>query len=137
MGANYNVAHQAAEIFYLVDQNRWPGLQDGLTLFEQPIAGTDCDLCSFVVGDLAASEADYAYQVVGADATIDIVQIGNITGQYVEGNWQAQDNRGMKWFDDPYRKYLRFQKNGMAFELVYTGMDIGKDELIAIAESIP
>ena len=136
-GAFYDAEHNVVRIFYLVDQTRWAGLTDGLNLSEQPAPiGADCDLCGFVVGDLAAAEAAHSYKVVGADATIETVQIGNVSGLYVEGVWGANDDNGMKWLPDPYVKILRWQKDGMAFELVYYGMAINKEDMIAIAESL-
>jgi hypothetical protein len=104
---------------------------------EQPAPkGVDCDLCGFVVGDLSAAEAAYPWKVVGAHATIETVQIGNVSGLYVEGVWGAYDDSGMKWTPDPYVKTLRWQKGGMAFQLQYIGNAINKEDLIAIAESL-
>lgn len=63
------------------------------------------------------------------------VQIGEINGQYVEGIWSETD-QGWIWEDEPYLKMLRWQANGMAYELRYTGVKITKEDLIAIAESM-
>ncbi|HEY5119522.1 MAG TPA: hypothetical protein VII90_08710, partial [Anaerolineales bacterium] len=136
-GASYDADHKVAKLFYPVDQNRFGYNTDNLVLSEQLApAGVDCDLCGFVIGDFAAAEADYSYKVVGADATIESVKIGDITGEYVEGAWYDDDNTGMKWHNDPYQKLLRWRANGTAFELSYFGMEVAKDDLLAIAESL-
>ena len=136
-GASYDADHKVAKLFYPVDQNRFGYNTDNLVLSEQLApAGVDCDLCGFVIGDFAAAEADYSYKVVGADATIESVKIGDITGEYVEGAWYDDDNTGMKWHNDPYQKLLRWRASGTAFELSYFGMEVAKDDLLAIAESL-
>lgn len=138
LGARYDAELKTVIMFYLLDQERWGPNTDGLMLWEQLAPnGVDCGLCGFVVGDLAASKAAYPSKVVGSDATIETVQIGDVSGLYVEGNWQARpDSDGMKWFNDPYIKILRFQKDGMAYQLVYYGMELEIEDLIAIAESL-
>ena len=73
--------------------------------------------------------------LIGASADIETVQIGDVMGEYVEGVWELTDN-GPVWRDDPYLKTLRWQKDGMAFELVFMGMELEKDNLADIAESI-
>jgi hypothetical protein len=136
-GARYDAELNRVIMFYLLDQTRWGPNTDGLVLSEQLAPnGVDCGLCGFVRGDFAASKAAYPYKVVGSDATIETVLIGDVSGLYVEGNWEARDKNGMKWFNDPNVKILRFQKDGRAFELLYYGMAIDKEDLIAIAESI-
>jgi hypothetical protein len=68
---------------------------------------------------------------------IDHVQIGNIAGEYVEGMWEDRTgDNSMKWYAEPLVKILRWQANGMAFELTYLGNDFEKVDLIAIAENL-
>lgn len=73
--------------------------------------------------------------LVGASASVQQVQISGVPGEYAEGVWELTDN-GPVWRDDPYLKTLRWQKSGMAYELVYMGNELGKDDLVAIAESM-
>jgi hypothetical protein len=73
--------------------------------------------------------------LVGASASVQQVQINGVPGEYAEGVWELTDN-GPVWRDDPYLKTLRWQKDGMAYELIYMGMDLGKDNLVTIAESM-
>jgi hypothetical protein len=63
------------------------------------------------------------------------VQISGVPGEYAEGVWELTDT-GPVWRDNPYLKTLRWQKSGMAYELVYMGNELGKDDLVAIAESM-
>jgi hypothetical protein len=138
LGARYDAEHAVVTIFYLFEQALGGPNTDGLELWEQLAPnGSDCDLCGFVVGDLTATEADYPHTVVGAYATVETVQIGDIPGKYVEGIWGSADANGMRWLPDPYVKVLRWQKDGIAFELVYYGIAIDKEDMIAVAESIP
>jgi hypothetical protein len=118
-GASYEPEHKIVRIFYRYTQDAGPNT-DGLVLREERFqTKDDCELCG----------------VVGASAEVETVQIGDVPGEYVEGVWQLTDN-GPIWESDPYAKTLRFQKNGMAFELFYMGLTINKEDLIAIAESL-
>jgi hypothetical protein len=115
-GASFEPEHRIARLFYkYVDTN-------GLVLREEPFQPTDeCELCG----------------VVGASAAVEEVQIGQNKGEYVEGVWKLTES-GPVWESDPYLKTLRWQSNGMAFELLYMGPpdSLTKADLIAIAESI-
>ena len=87
---------------------------------QQPVGSPEaCSLCG----------------LVGASASVQEVQINDVHGEYAEGVWELTDN-GPVWRDDPYLKTLRWQKDGTAFELVYMGDELGKDELVAIAASM-
>lgn len=91
-----------------------------LSIAQQPFTcREDCDLCG----------------VVGASAPVEAVQIGSVSGEYVEGVWVLTEN-GSVWQNDPYLKTLRWQSEGMAFELIFMGDDLAKNDLIAIAESL-
>lgn len=73
--------------------------------------------------------------LVGASASVQPVQIKGAPGEYAEGVWELTDS-GPVWRDNPYLKTLRWQVNGMAYELVYMGDELGKDDLVGIAESM-
>lgn len=98
---------------------------NGILLLQQPIPedGESCEICS----------------LVGASAEIEKVQIGDIPGEYVAGVWQAIGDTGQwGWVSDPYLQRLRWQANGVAFELLamINPDDFTKADLIAIAESL-
>ncbi|HLF91267.1 MAG TPA: hypothetical protein VI451_20145, partial [Anaerolineales bacterium] len=61
----------------------------------------------------------------------------NVTGEYVEGVWKL-NGTSKDWESDPYLKTMRWQVNGIAFELLFMGPpdSVTKAELIAIAESL-
>ena len=63
------------------------------------------------------------------------VQINDVSGEYAEGVWELT-NSGPVWHDDPYLKTLRWQKDDMAYELVYMGTDLNADQLVVMAESM-
>lgn len=87
---------------------------------QQPAnTGEACDLCG----------------IVGASASVQTVRIGDVTGEYALGVWNLTDT-GPIWQDDPYLKTIRWHKDGMAFELLFMGTEVEKDELIAIAASM-
>lgn len=73
--------------------------------------------------------------LVGASASVQQVQINGVPGEYAEGVWELTDS-GPVWRDNPYLKTLRWQRGGMAYELVYMGDELGKDDLVGIAESM-
>lgn len=103
-------------IFYrFVDTN-------GLVFRQEPErTAEDCELCG----------------MVGPDAPIEQVAIGDTTGEYVEGVWKLTE-QGPVWESDPYQKTLRWQMDGMAFELLYMGPPdtLSMEDMIAIAESL-
>jgi hypothetical protein len=112
-------------IFYYFSSGKYgPGLEsNGIVLTQQPIHSMeDCEICDFV----------------GADANVEKVQIGATTGEYVVGVWQADASGNWTWIHEPYLQTLRWQANGMAFELLYMGIpeEVTKADLIAIAESM-
>lgn len=115
-GASIETEHHIVRIFYLYDKT------NGLVLREESYERTeDCVLCG----------------KVGASASVKTVQIGNATGEYVEGVWKLTDN-GQIWDPDPYLKTLRWQVNAMAFELQYMGPadTLTQADMVAIAKSL-
>jgi hypothetical protein len=127
-GASFDPDAGIARIFYRylepfgLRENPDPIMTNGLVLREEPFQTTDdCELCG----------------VVGASAAIETVQIGEVWGEYVEGVWKYTDD-GLVWESDPYLKTMRWQSDGMAFELGYMGPPdtVTEDEMIAIADSM-
>jgi hypothetical protein len=116
VGATFDRERSIARIFY-----RYQGT-NGLVLKEESFSRKeDCALCG----------------EVGASAQVETVDLGNVLGEYVEGVWKLTD-RGPVWVSDPYLKTLRWQENGMAFELEYMGPPdtLTKDQMIAIVKSL-
>ena len=112
-------------IFYSFSSAKYgPGLEsNGVVLTQQPVESIeDCDICDFV----------------GADANVEQVQIGAATGEYLVGVWKADGAGNWVWENEPYLQTLRWQANGMAFELLYMGIPeaVTKADLIAMAESM-
>jgi hypothetical protein len=117
-GASFDPKLHIVRIFY----GYIPLYTNGLLLREEPYQRNDnCELCG----------------VVGASAPVETVQIGDATGEYVEGAWHLTDN-GPVWEPDPYLKTLRWKVDGMAFEIQYMGPydSMSKEGLIAIAASL-
>jgi hypothetical protein len=125
-GAAYDAAHQTVMLSYYYSSTKYgSGLEsNGITVTEQALgSSTACDICS----------------LVGASANIEEVQIGNTTGQYIQGVWQAIGDKGeWGWVSDPWLQRLRWQADGVAIEVLYMGLpeEVTKADLIAIAESM-
>jgi len=100
-----------------------------LSLWQQPLeyyrsCGDISNYCDNLMGS----------NLVGASAYLETVQIGDLTGEYVEGTWKLTDN-GPIWESDPYLKTLRWQTDKMAFELIYMGIEFDRDDLVTLAAS--
>ncbi len=100
------------------------------SLWQQPLeyyqpCGDISHLCDNMLGG----------NLAGASADIQTVQIGNLTGEYVEGVWSLTDS-GPVWDPTPFAKTLRWKTDKAIFELVYNGLDLTRDDLVALAESI-
>ena len=125
-GAAFDPASNLVRISYFYcSEAHGPGLEaNGLILMQQSIpAGLDCEICDSV----------------GASAAIEPVQISGAPGEYVVGVWQAAGDTGRwEWVSDPWLQRLRWQADGMAFELTYMGLpeEVTKADLIAVAESM-
>jgi hypothetical protein len=120
-GASYEPDHNIVRISYR-DNQSGPDNTNGLVLRQESFqTADDCELCG----------------VVGASAVVETVQIGSVTGEYVVGVWKLTDS-GPVWESDPYLQTLRWQANGMAFEILYMGApeSVTKADLIAIAGNL-
>jgi hypothetical protein len=116
VGATYDPVRSLVRIFYRLEET------NGLVLKEEYFDRPDsCALCN----------------EVGASANVEIVQIGSVTGEYVQGVWKLTDN-GPVWENDPYLQTLRWQLEGMAFELQFMGPPdrLTKEDLVKIAKSL-
>jgi hypothetical protein len=119
-GASIEAEQNIVRIFYRYALGG-EGITDGLVLREQRFQTVEaCELCG----------------MVGSSAVVETIPIGNVSGEYVEGVWKADDNGVWQWVPDPYVKTLRWQKGDLALELQYFGIEVGKADLIAIAESM-
>jgi hypothetical protein len=120
-GASYDPGQNITRLFY---RNSLAEAEttNGLVLRQEPFqTADDCELCG----------------LVGASAEVETLTIGAASGEYVVGVWKLTDS-GPVWESDPWLQTLRWQLDGMAFELVYMGNpeEITKADLTAIAESI-
>jgi hypothetical protein len=137
-GARYDDQGKMALVHYEMDESLLGPNTNGLVVTQQIVADpAHCDLCDIVVGDINSIQdrSDYLW-IVAPEANLETVQIGDVTGKYVEGNWEGTDCCGWVWSPDPYSKFLRWQKNGRAVELSYFGEEIHKEDMIRIAESM-
>jgi hypothetical protein len=135
LGAQYDADKKSVQLFYRYNRPDMPELTDGLSIQEISLPDSGpCPLCGFVVGQFD-NKPETAGRVVGENATIETVQIGAFTGQYVEGVWSLT-SQGPIYDTTSYMKTLRWQANGMAFELSYMGLAIDKEDLISIANSL-
>jgi hypothetical protein len=139
VGANYDAKVNIVGVYYRLEL---PGMlpnSDGIVLHQQVVPNpADCFLCDILIGDYNdVREEDLNYMmVVPPDANLETVQIGTVTGKYVEGVWSGTDCCGWVWEPNPYMKTLRWWADGRAFQLSYMGMDIEKADMIRIAESM-
>jgi hypothetical protein len=85
------------------------------------------------VGDNNSALLVHGPEIVGVNANLKTVQVGDVTGRYYEG---VRLGSG-KWEPDSKIKHLRWQVNGRAFELISVGTGLQLKDLIAIAESYP
>jgi len=142
VGASHDAEHNIIEVYYSLDQNLYGPTTEGILLRQQIAPDLDdCFLCDILIGDYNefaedAGNANYFKEIVPSAEDIETVQIGALTGQYVQGVWSGTDCCGWVWDPIPYRKNLRWWSNGMAFELSYFGMHIEKADMIKIAESL-
>lgn len=76
---------------------------------------------------------------VGASAKIKPVQIGQFTGEYVEGAWDSIDyqntNYGMKWNQNAPLRQIQWKEGNMLYQIASTNK-VSRDELAAIARSM-
>jgi hypothetical protein len=133
LGAKYEVETKVSRVFYVVEEP----YMNGLTVSQQVVSEPDdCAICDIVVGNSTQLGSDNSPMIVGADSNLETVEIGDVTGQYVTGVWKGTDCCGWVWDSEPFLKTLRWQIDDRAFELQYTGSDLSKTDLVAIAEDL-
>jgi hypothetical protein len=91
------------------------------------------------------------YSSIGASATVEPILVHGVQGEFVSGAWRLQTNQssiqatsnpgtqaklGLYWDADLPQHILRWQENGMSFEIISTGDALRKEELVEIANSI-
>ena len=78
---------------------------------------------------------------VGASAKIESVQIGQFTGEYVEGAWDSiyspdgSSTSGMEWNQNAPLRELQWKEGNMLYHIASTD-ELSRDELVAIANSM-
>ncbi|PKO05320.1 MAG: hypothetical protein CVU41_11830 [Chloroflexi bacterium HGW-Chloroflexi-3] len=119
VGATFDSTNSVARFFYQqFDSND----SNGLVLKEEIYTDPDsCVLCN----------------AVGESARVETVQIGNVYGEYVQGVWHLTDN-GPIWENDPFLQNLRWQIDGIAYDLLFMGQPdfLTKEDLVKIANSL-
>jgi hypothetical protein len=128
-GASFNLGTGVASVWFTYDNVNMNGLYLNQQIVSDP---ADCVLCDAVVGDDNSALLAQGPEIVGANAGLETVQIGNITGKYYTG---VRKGSG-EWDPMPDMRHLRWQVNGRAFELISLGTDLQKEDLISIAESM-
>jgi hypothetical protein len=93
------------------------------------------------------------YQSIGASATVEIVQIGEMTGEYVTGAWKILDGQSeiqpdspltveANWDPDAQVQILRWQDGDILYEIIYGGgrpgniNTLGKNDIISLARNL-
>lgn len=119
-GFTFQGASYTAENHTVIQQFGYNPAEIRFSISQQPFTTIDvCDLCG----------------LVGASAPVTTVQVGAVSGEYTEGVWDLTDS-GPVWRNDPYLKTLRWQKDGMAYELIFMGDDLTQADLVAMAASL-
>lgn len=135
-GAAFDDASHTVILHFRYHDTAFPENTNGLRLRQAVIPETGtCPICGFVVGQYNGDPKSASGEMIGENTVIQSVPIGNITGQYVEGVWYGTE-QGWVFDTTSYVKTLRWQSNGMAFELLYFGEEISQADLIAIAASV-
>src|SRR6266498_882472 len=103
LGASYNTEH------HIVTQAFGPEAEFiELSLWQQPLEyNQSCGDISRFCDNMLGSN------LVGASANLEAVQIGDITGEYVEGVWNLTDN-GPVWINTSDLKTLRWRTDKFA-----------------------
>lgn len=138
IGTNYNEETKVVELFYQYHYLD-PEVSDGLVISEQlALLGTDCDLCGYIQGNGKQVEEYPIGKLVSEDVQIESVQIGSLTGQYLEGvGWTSWiDCCGWQWDPTPYIKRLRFRTDDLAIAISFYGFDLTKTDILKIAENL-
>jgi hypothetical protein len=139
MGAKYDETTKVVNLFYVYHNPTYPETTDGLLVNEQRAPeGADCDLCGFILGNGKQADDYPIGKLISTEAKVETVQLGAVTGQYVEGiGWTSKsDSGGWQWDATPYVKKLRFRTKGLAIELAAYTFELTKAELLTIAESL-
>ncbi len=136
VGANYDEETDVVNLFYYYNYPDMPEATDGLVISEQVLPDDgNCSLCGFIQGEYGPNIPS---KLVGNNAIIEPIQIGELMGQYVEGiGWMtATDENGWYWSNEPYRKRVRFQTDELAVEVWAESYTLTREDVITIAESL-
>jgi hypothetical protein len=128
-GASFNRGTGVASIWFTYDDVNMNGLYINQQIISDP---TDCALCGAIVGNDNSVLLVHGPEIVGADANLETVRIGDMTGKYYTG---VRLGSG-EWDPMPDMEHLRWQVDGRALELISLGTDLQKEDLIRIAESL-
>jgi hypothetical protein len=132
IGARYEADHKKVMVFYNYSNH---GI-NGLSLHMQTVPDSkECALCGFQFSAETHLNETPPETMIGKEAKVETVPIGEGQGEYVEGAWMGTE-QGWQWDSTPYHKQLRWWVNNIAYELEYQGMELTKEDMIAIAASM-
>jgi hypothetical protein len=124
-GAQYDPTLQAVAL-------RYTGDNQTLLFTQRPLGGIE------------------EYSSIGASAPVEAVEVWDASGEFVAGGWVTtpggsqqlqtatagtQVSLGLVWDPDLPQRILRWRVGGMQYELLSSGLDLDKEELIQLAES--
>jgi hypothetical protein len=136
-GARYEPETRVVIVYFHLITEWTEPYDNGLFLSQQIMSNpNDCPICDIVVGDSTEVGQGQGPMIGATDSNLEVVQIGDSTGKYIQGVWTGTDCCGWVWDSDEFLKTLRWQAHDRAFELQYLGSELNKDDLIAIAESL-
>jgi hypothetical protein len=134
-GAMYEPETKVVTISYKLEVTE-PDLEglsmNGLSVSEQFVSNPEeCAICDIAVGEDTTVWPDQSPLFVGDNANFELIQIGDVTAKYAEGVRLGDGT----WEYDPSLRHLRWEANGIAFDLWDIG-SLTKAQLITIAESL-
>lgn len=121
-GATFDSEEELAYQHWEWDESMLPAGGAGMFIRQELVTSQEeCSLCS----------------AVGGSAIVEEVSFNGAEGQYVIGVWKLVEE-GAVWENDPYLQRLRWQVNGLAFEILFMGPPdmMSIDEMVLIAESL-
>jgi len=98
-----------------------------------------------------ATESMLEFSSIGASAPIELVMIKGHPGEYVVGGWHAIDkksiitpdhlmkiseNLNIYWDQNQSQRIMRWEENGVTYEILAIGQRLSKSILLEIAESL-
>ncbi len=129
IGARYDQATKIVSSYYYYIDPSLVGNYIVAVVSQELIASEEeCELCGFVRGEFYLNAPS---NLIGIDAKLDIVQVGDYQGLYVDEGW-----RNWQWRYDALQKRLRFQTETIAVEVTAIQLDWSKSDVVDFAASL-